>query len=404
MIFGFLAGLGAATSQSFSYLGIRHYVQRRPAGAAMQLLILGHIWMALFALVLLPFCWPTAAIPWRAFLPPFIAATILYTAGQLSLAIALKHAEASRVSPLMTSKLIVTGTLTALFGQPLGDTSFITPLQWFAVLLCLIAGISINYTGGRMKTIAILAVAGAASSFSLSDWNINLMIKALLMQPAIDRLHASLLTEALSYLFTGLLVVPLLKPLGTRKPADWIDAVPFAAAWFIAMIFLFIAFSSVGIMLGSILQCTRSFITIGLAAAFMYRGHEHIEPRQPRSVILRRFAAGFLMFIGITLYVIRDPAQFRMKAAGTGEGSRDKGAKIVSIDAYHELLTSRYVCENCLTRYFVQHRQCAACKQFGRIRPLQTHLQKLADNDAELRKMIARGQYFVPPTNTARTT
>ena len=304
----------------------------------------------------------------------------------------------------MTSKLIVTGTLTALFGQPLGDTTFITPLQWFAVLLCLIAGISINYTGGRMKTIAILAVAGAAASFSFADWNINLMIKALLTQHAIDRLHASLLTEALSYLLTGLLVIPLLKPLGSRKSADWIDAVPFAAAWFIAMVFLFIAFSTVGIMLGSILQCTRSFITIGLAAAFMYRGHEHIEPRQSRSVILRRFAAGFLMFIGITLYMIRNPGQFRMKTAGIDGESRDKGAKIVSIDAYHELLTSRYVCENCLTRYFVSYHQCAACKQFGRIRPLQQHLRLLADNDAELRKMIARGQFFVPPPNTSRTT
>ena len=404
MIFGFLAGLGAATSQSFSYLGTRHYVQRRPAGAAMQLLVLGHIWMALFSLLLLPFCWPPAPIPWHAFLPPFITATLFYTTGQLSLAIALKHAEASRVSPLMTSKLIVTGTLTAIFGQPLGASAFITPLQWFAVLLCLVAGISINYTGGRMKTIAILAVAGAASSFSLSDWNINLMIKALLTQPAIDRLHASLLTEALSYLVMGILVIPLLKPLGTRKAADWVDAVPFAAAWFIAMIFLFIAFSSVGIMLGSILQCTRSFITIGLAAAFMYRGHEHIEPRQPRGVIIRRFAAGFLMFIGITLYVIRDPAQFRMKAAGIDGESRDKGAKIVSIDAYHELLTSRYVCENCLTRYFVSYRQCAACKQFGRIRPLQQHLRLLANNDAELRKMIAAGQYFVPGNSAPRGT
>src|SRR5271154_3212624 len=149
MILGLLAGLGAATSQSFSYLATRHYAQRRVAGASIQLLVLGHIWMGLFSLMLLPFIWPSASLPWLAIIWPLMSTTIFYISGQLALVTALKHAEASRVSPLMTSKLILTATLAAIFGQPVGATSaIITPLQWFAVALCIVAGISINYTGG----------------------------------------------------------------------------------------------------------------------------------------------------------------------------------------------------------------------------------------------------------------
>ena len=245
---------------------------------------------------------------------PLAVETLFDIGGQFFLATALNYAEASRVSPLMTCKLLITATLASTLGQPVGATSsWITPLQWFAVLLCLFAGISINFSGGRIKPKALLAIAASASSFAVSDYAINVMIKKLLV-PGIDNLHASLLTEGFCYLVTGLIALPLLKPFGSRSLKDWRGSIPFGLAWFVAMIFLFLAFSTVGVLLGSILQCTRSFITIILGAAFMYAGHVHIESRQPRGVIIRRLLAGLLMFIGITLYVIRDPETLTLKA------------------------------------------------------------------------------------------
>jgi hypothetical protein len=70
---------------------------------------------------------------------------------------------------------------------------------------------------------------------------------------------------------------------------------------------------------------------------------------------------------------------------------------VADIDPWHELLTSRYVCEICLTRYFSPHYCCPACHQFGRIRPLVSMLLDVADNEEELRTMIAQGQTFEPP-------
>ena len=65
-------------------------------------------------------------------------------------------------------------------------------------------------------------------------------------------------------------------------------------------------------------------------------------------------------------------------------------------ERWHELLTTRYVCEICLTRYFVQHHICPACHRIGYIRPLVSMLLSVAHDDEDLRNMIARGQMVTP--------
>ncbi len=317
LVEGIITGLGAAFFQSLSYLGTRHYVQKRRASAGPQLLVLGHAMMGVFALVMLPFFWPAAAIRWRETGIYLLFNTLAYVSGQLGLVVALRQAEASRVSPLMTFKLMVSSILVMMYGQPVGAAEgYLTHLQWIAVALCVIAGVSINFSGGRMKALAIAAVAWASVSFSVSDWNINLMIKSVWAVPGMDQFHASMICGLLSYLATGVIALVLLPFLGSRRRRDWRDAAPFSLSWFIAMVCLYMTFASVGILLGTILQCTRGFITIALAFALMQMGQHHIEPPATRGVILRRFAAGVLMFIGISLYVIRDPAKIKMHTAG----------------------------------------------------------------------------------------
>ena len=71
-------------------------------------------------------------------------------------------------------------------------------------------------------------------------------------------------------------------------------------------------------------------------------------------------------------------------------------ADISATERWHELLSTRYVCEICLTRYFRPHAKCPACHQLGHIRPLVSILLSVARSDAELREMLAHGQ-TVPP-------
>ena len=325
MILGILMGLGAAFGQSFSYIATRHYVQRRSDGASRQLLILGHIWMGILSVITLLFVWPSGGIDWSAIALPLTGAIVFYIIGQIGLTMALKYAEPSRVSPLLTFKLFVPAILASVWGQPVGATTpGLTLWQWLAVIICVTAAYILNLTGGTLKKRAILGLVLATVVFAGSDWSIGCLIRELLKLPHVSNLHASLLAEGISYLATGLLALPLLRWQGSKKLRDWTDAAPFGFTWFIAMIFLFVAFSEVGVLLGSILQCTRGFINILLAGALIHLGHEHIEPLHAPGVILKRLAAGFLMFIGITLYVIRDPLHLKIGVAGE-RGVQERG-------------------------------------------------------------------------------
>ena len=328
---GITLGLVAAVCQSVTYLLTRHYAEARAArgmkNAGLQLTVLGHFIMGVWALMAVPFLWPAHGINWAVIIWPLLGNLTGYTLGQIFQIRALRHAEASRVGPLMTTKLLFSGLLVLWFGQPVGGSStHVTVLQWAGVIVCTVAGISINLTGGRMRSQAMWAIAGAAATFSTSDFCINLMIKALLQQPdfADRRFQASMVAGLLSYLSTGIMAVPLLTKYGSRRLGDWAEAVPFSMVWMSSMVGLYAAFARVGILLGTILQCTRGFITIIFAAALMRAGHHHIEPKTHHAVILRRLAAGILMFIGIVMYVVRDRATLDQLLHGPAAATTQK--------------------------------------------------------------------------------
>jgi len=65
-------------------------------------------------------------------------------------------------------------------------------------------------------------------------------------------------------------------------------------------------------------------------------------------------------------------------------------------ERWHELLTTRYVCEICLTRFFVQHHMCPACQRIGHVRPLVSMLLTMAQDNEDLRDMIVQGQTVEP--------
>jgi drug/metabolite transporter (DMT)-like permease len=324
MIVGALSGLMAALLQSLSYFSSRHFIQRRPAGAGVQLLILGHLLMGLMAIILLTINFSRQII-WLPALLPTLSAALFSVGGQLGLMQAIKYAEPSRVSPLLTIKILIPAFLATIIGQPVGALAnrTMTPWQWLAVLLCLVACLSINQIGGRMRTRALIAILFTATSFACSDWSIGVGVARFLQSPHVSILRASLLTQSCVYSMLGVIAVVFLPWSGSQRTTEWRAAAPFALTWFGSMLFLFFAFGQIGVVLGSILQCTRGFMTILLGAGLMYLGMEHIEPRQPRSVILRRIAAGCLMFLAISLYIVRDPRTFAWPNSGKGNPKAD---------------------------------------------------------------------------------
>ncbi|HEX4123956.1 MAG TPA: hypothetical protein VHY37_04455 [Tepidisphaeraceae bacterium] len=318
MLLGVLCGLGAAILQSLSYIASRHFTHSRGGGAGWALVVLVHLWLGLMAAVTLPMVW-TTGVPWHLVIWPLVGSAVCVFSGQWGLTLAIRLAEPSRVSPLLTMKVFLPAILTTIFGPPVGQVAerYLTPWQWAAVVMCVIAGVSINRGGGGMRKKALAAIIGCSIVFGCSDWCVGMAIGGLLKTPGISPLRASLLGESILFLMTAAGGISLLLA-GAGVPAgrkifawpDWRDSFPYAATWFTAMICLFIAFGKIGIVLATILQCTRSFITILIGAGLMLLGLEHIEPRQPARVILIRIAAGVLMSVAISLYILRDPVAF----------------------------------------------------------------------------------------------
>jgi drug/metabolite transporter (DMT)-like permease len=320
MIAGILCGLGAALSQSFSYLFTRHFVHSRGSGASRDLFILGHLWMGLFGIFGLLLLWPAHArtlLGWPILLP-LLGTSLFYLSGQIGLTYALRYAEASTVTPLLGIKVFFQTLLSLSLGTPsgIGGDRTLTAFQWLAVGLCCVGGISLNYAGGRIPRRALAGIACTLMTFTFSDYFIGCLVAALIRELGLSTGAAAILGASLQYLTSGLIVLPFIRTVHHRSARAWRDAAPFALTWFGAMLFLFAAIGALGVILGTILQSTRGIMTILIASAVARLGHEHIEPLHDRGIVLRRVAAGTLMFVAVTLYVIKDPRHIKMSGGG----------------------------------------------------------------------------------------
>ena len=307
MAAGVILGLLAALFHALCYLATRWYVHRR-GGGSRRLLVIGHLWMGGASLALLPLVWPAAGIShWGDVLEALVLTSVFYLAGQLGLVIALKHAEASRISPMLAFKLVVLAALATLWPATGGGP--LSAWQWSAVGLCVVGGLLLNHAGGTSHPKAVVGLALACVAYALSDWNIKRLVNAL---GAVDHMgtgsgvlswRTPLLAVFLTYCFCGICAVGFLPWLGSRKRADWLDAAPFAVAWLGAMIFLYGCFATVGLVMGSILQSTRGIMSVLLAGLLVRWGHHHIEGKTKRGVFWRRLAAAALMLLAMGLYM-----------------------------------------------------------------------------------------------------
>lgn len=289
-------GLAAAVGQSLSYLQTRHLVARAQDGR-LQLLVLAHLIQGLACLLLLPLLWPRDIPDWRQYAWPLVFESLGYLAGQACLFSALRHAEASRIAPLLAVKIVILAGLSWLV---LGRQ--IAPLQWLAVALAVGSAWVLNWTGGRTPPRTVLLALTACLGYAISDLYIRVTIEC--MAP-VAPLHAALVACALSYVFCGLLVLPL----GLRlHRAAWRDAAksaPYALTWLASMGFLYGCFGLAGVVLGNIVQSTRGLISVLLAPWLARHTHwSHLEPVQTPHATARRIGCALCMSAAVALYIL----------------------------------------------------------------------------------------------------
>jgi drug/metabolite transporter (DMT)-like permease len=291
--FGIAIGFAAAFSQSLSYLFSRWFT-RRCHESTLVLLIVSHMTMGIFSIVLIPFLWPAVMPPFREYAPSLLGCAGFYLMGQTGLFFALKKSDASRISPLLGLKILILAVISILFfGQ------HYSWIQWLAVVLSLGAAILLNWVGGTLPLTGALWILFTCVGYSLSD----LYIKELVGHfQHLGLLHASFLCACLCYILCGVasLTIGFFNPWPTRKM--WAYGTPFAVAWFIGMLCIYACFASIGVVFGNIVQSSRGIISIVLGSLVAAAGHEHLERRTSRRVLIQRIVAAILMMAAIALF------------------------------------------------------------------------------------------------------
>jgi len=295
VIAGIALGLAAALCQSLSYVFSGRFV-RTFHGPPHVLLAMAHVAMGLASVALLPLVLPEAMPDLRSYIWPLLGGVVFYLVGQVGLFLALRYADASRVSPLLGLKLPILAGISLLF---LGAHYTLT--QWVAVGLCLLAALVLNHSGARLRGRSLGWILLTCMGYCLSDLNITALVLRL-QGAGMSLSRASMVGGFLSYGLCGVLAVLLLPTIPWRDGRRWRYALPFAAAWLGAMLLLFGCFGAVGVVFGNIVQSTRGLISILIGWLVSTAGHVHLEARANLAVWLRRVAAAVLMVLAIVLF------------------------------------------------------------------------------------------------------
>ncbi|RPI63599.1 MAG: hypothetical protein EHM48_02200 [Planctomycetaceae bacterium] len=297
LLLGVMLGLGAAVAHSLSYLFSRLYVLRHHS-AVFRLLILGHVAMGCMSLLMLPFLPLSKLPPVEEYIGPLLLSSGFYVLGQFGTFVALRHAEASRVSPLLGLKIPMLALIYTFF---LADAS-LSATQWAAVALALAAAFILNETGGKLPLRTVLWILFTCMAYCIADINILRLVKSLHVLTDINPICPIVTGVAMSYILLGIAGATLLPWAGKPHLDDLRFAVPWAASWLTAMLLLFGCFAVVGVVYGNILQSTRGIISILMGVGLSAIGMIHLERKVSRSVAVRRVAAATLMVLAIALY------------------------------------------------------------------------------------------------------
>lgn len=289
---GTALGFGAAFCQALSYLFSRHFTNRT-GNPPLLLLVVAHLIMGVASVVTLIILVPRHLPPLSEYILPLAGASLFCLAAQFGLFRVLSMVESSRVAPMLGTKVLALAVLSVFLTH-----LSLHPLQWVAVIACSFATWLLNEAGGRIPLRAVLTLALTVVGYCLSD----LCIGVLMRRMADVRPYPAIAATALTYVLSGLAVLPLARTTAVWRVRTWALAFPFAAAWFVAMCFLYACFALIGVVYGNVVQATRGIIAVVLGWFVAHVGHAHLEARVSRRVFRRRLAGAVLMTVAIVLY------------------------------------------------------------------------------------------------------
>lgn len=301
LLLGIILGLVGALGHSFSFIFTRRFMVKGH-GSNLRLLVLGHVIMGAVSLITLPLWYHQPLNDYAAWLYLAIAASSFYLIGNAAFFYSLGRIAASRIAPFLGLKVAVVALLSIAFLDMQLQIQ-----HWVAVALSVIAAFLLNRIGGKLPLLILLTLLFAICNFASSDIFIVQLIRANenLVHTHTDSNWATFISSVRSvgqcYLVCGVIALAFLPKFGSRNKEDWAAALPYGLIWICAMVLFFACLAMCGTVLGNIVTSTRGLTSILLGAAMAKLGLLHLEQHNSKSILIRRFAAAFLMIIAIAL-------------------------------------------------------------------------------------------------------
>ncbi len=290
---GIIAGVLTAVLQALSYIFSTAFMNKHQS--SLKLVVFSQLVMGAFCL---PFvCWlypPGLEGREGEFILWIGIWAVVFGIGQAAFFNMLKTIEPSRSSSLLGLKIIVLSIISVCILR-----QALNPLQWLAVLMSTAAAVGMNWSGDSKFTVkGILWLVATLVLYSLADISETRLVK---MPETCSMIRSAIGMGVVCYAVLGVLTLPMLLKLrwSTRQ---FVDSMPFAAAWFVSQITLFICFGILGTVFGNVIQASRGLISIALAIALSFMGLGRLDSQISRAMWIRRIASAVLMTAGIVLY------------------------------------------------------------------------------------------------------
>lgn len=291
---GICMGLATALIQSFSYLFSAWFVKSYRSG--LRLLVASNIVMGCITLPILPFVLPDLLskekiLPFCLFLLLWMG---VFAAGQGTFFALLRKMESSRASSLLGFKILFLAFLYMGINQ-----TILNLWQLAAVLLCTIAGVAINWSGGKKFTAeGLFWLCMTVIFYCFAD----MVETRLVTLPASGNIiKDSFAVSVICYAVMGIGTLPFLWKIKING-AMLLKAAPFSIAWYLSQVTLYIAFGTVGTVFGNVLMSFRGVLSVVLGAIAAAMGLTALESKLPGRLWIRRGICAVLMAGAIILY------------------------------------------------------------------------------------------------------